>query len=131
MVAITACPTGIAHTYMAADHLVNAGKEMGIDVQIETQGSSSVTPVPASVIRNASAVIFATDVGVKDRERFAGLPVIESGVKRAINEPARCWRRRSPPRRTPTPAGSPVTPLPPRATRGPSSAGASASSRRS
>ncbi|NCD18545.1 MAG: PTS lactose transporter subunit IIC, partial [Actinobacteria bacterium] len=89
VVAITACPTGIAHTYMAADHLVNAGKEMGIDVQIETQGSSSVTPVPASVIRNASAVIFATDVGVKDRERFAGLPVIESGVKRAINEPAK------------------------------------------
>jgi PTS system fructose-specific IIC component len=89
IVAITACPTGIAHTYMAADHLVNAGKEMGVDVQIETQGSSSVTPVPASVIRNASAVIFATDVGVKDRERFAGLPVIESGVKRAINEPAK------------------------------------------
>jgi len=87
IVAITACPTGIAHTFMAADHLVNAGKEMGVDVQIETQGSGAVTLLPPSVIRSASAVIFATDVGVKDRERFAGLPVIESGVKRAINEP--------------------------------------------
>lgn len=87
VVAITACPTGIAHTFMAADHLVNAGKEMGVDVQIETQGSGAVTLLPPSVIRSASAVIFATDVGVKDRERFAGLPVIESGVKRAINEP--------------------------------------------
>ncbi len=87
VVAITACPTGIAHTFMAADHLVNAGKEMGVDVQVETQGSGAVTPLPTDVIRRASAVIFATDVGVKDRERFAGLPVIESGVKRAINEP--------------------------------------------
>ncbi len=74
---------------MAADHLVNAGKEMGVDVQVETQGSGSVTPLPAGTIRNAAAVIFATDVGVKDRERFAGLPVIESGVKRAINEPTK------------------------------------------
>ena len=89
VVAITACPTGIAHTFMAADHLVNAGKEMGVDVQVETQGSGSVTPLPAGTIRNAAAVIFATDVGVKDRERFAGLPVIESGVKRAINEPTK------------------------------------------
>lgn len=89
VVAITACPTGIAHTFMAADHLVNAGKEMGVEVQVETQGSGAVTPLPGRVIRNAAAVIFATDVGVKDRERFAGLPVIESGVKRAINEPAK------------------------------------------
>lgn len=45
-------------------------------------------PLPSDVIKNADAVIFATDVGVKDRERFAGKPVIESGVKRAIDEPA-------------------------------------------
>lgn len=87
IVAVTACPTGIAHTFMAADHLVNAGKEMGVNVQVETQGSGAVTPLPSELIRSAAAVIFATDVGVKERERFAGLPVIESGVKRAINEP--------------------------------------------
>jgi len=88
IVGVTACPTGIAHTFMAADSLVAAGKEAGVDVQIETQGSGAVTPLPASTIAKAVAVIFATDVGVKDRERFAGLPVIESGVKRGINEPA-------------------------------------------
>lgn len=87
IVGITACPTGIAHTYMAADSLVAAGKEMGYDVQIETQGSGGVTPLPAATIGKAVAAIFATDVGVKESQRFAGLPVIESGVKRAINEP--------------------------------------------
>ncbi|MBB1494706.1 PTS sugar transporter subunit IIA [Propioniciclava sp. MC1595] len=87
LVAVTACPTGIAHTYMAADSLVAAGEELGYDVQVETQGSGGVTPLPADTIRNAVAAIFATDVGVKEPERFAGLPVIESGVKRAINEP--------------------------------------------
>jgi fructose PTS system EIIBC or EIIC component len=89
IVGVTACPTGIAHTYMAADSLVNAGKEAGYDVRIETQGSGGVELLPASVISSAIAAIFATDVGVKDKERFAGLPVIESGVKRAINEPAK------------------------------------------
>nr|NLI48886.1 PTS transporter subunit EIIA [Propionibacterium sp.] len=89
IVGVTACPTGIAHTYMAADSLVNAGKELGLDVRVETQGSGAVEPLPADVIKNAAAVIFATDVGVKERERFAGLPVIESGVKRAINEPVK------------------------------------------
>jgi PTS system fructose-specific IIC component len=87
IVAITACPTGIAHTYMAADSLVAAGKKAGVDLVVETQGSSGSTPLPAETIANAVAVIFATDVGVKDRGRFAGKPVIASGVKRAINEP--------------------------------------------
>jgi PTS system fructose-specific IIC component len=87
IVAITACPTGIAHTYMAADSLVAAGKKAGIDLQVETQGSSGSTPLPPETIAKAGAVIFATDVGVKDRSRFAGKPVVASGVKRAINEP--------------------------------------------
>lgn len=87
IVGVTACPTGIAHTYMAADSLTQAAKEMGVDLRIETQGSGGVEPLPADVIANAVAAIFATDVGVKEKERFAGLPVIESGVKRGINEP--------------------------------------------
>ncbi|WP_329407285.1 fructose-specific PTS transporter subunit EIIC [Nocardia vinacea] len=87
IVAITACPTGIAHTYMAADSLVAAGDRAGVAVHVETQGSSGSTPLSSETIAAASAVIFATDVGVRGRERFAGKPVIESGVKRAINEP--------------------------------------------
>lgn len=87
IVAITACPTGIAHTYMAADALKLAAERAGVDFVVETQGSSGSTPLPGSTIAAADAVIFATDVGVKDRGRFAGKPVIASGVKRAINEP--------------------------------------------
>jgi len=87
LVAITACPTGIAHTYMAADALKMAAERAGITLTVETQGSSGSTPLSAATIAGADAVIFATDVGVKDRQRFAGKPVIASGVKRAINEP--------------------------------------------
>ncbi len=87
IVAITACPTGIAHTYMAADALKLAAERAGVNLVVETQGSSGSTPVGADTIAKADAVIFATDVGVKDRPRFAGKPVIASGVKRAINEP--------------------------------------------
>jgi PTS system fructose-specific IIC component len=89
MVAVTACPTGIAHTFMAADGLEQAAKAAGVELYVEPQGSGKVTPVDPAIIRKAAAVIFATDVGVKEKERFAGLPVIESGVKRAINEPAK------------------------------------------
>lgn len=87
VVAITACPTGIAHTYMAADALAAAAKRAGVTFAVETQGSSGSTPLSAKTIADADAVIFATDVGVKDRQRFSGKPVIASGVKRAISEP--------------------------------------------
>jgi len=88
IVAITACPTGIAHTYMAADALKYAAERAGVDFHVEPQGSSGTTPFTPDVIAGADAVIFATDVGVKGKSRFHGKPVIESGVKRAINEPA-------------------------------------------
>ncbi|EFQ83050.1 phosphotransferase system, EIIC [Aeromicrobium marinum DSM 15272] len=87
IVAVTACPTGIAHTYMAADALTAAADRAGVTLTVETQGSSGSTPVAADVLRRAGAVIFATDVGVKDRSRFVGKPVVASGVKRAINDP--------------------------------------------
>ncbi|MCS5479158.1 fructose-specific PTS transporter subunit EIIC [Corynebacterium sp. YIM 101645] len=90
IVAVTACPTGIAHTYMAADALTQTAQERDdVELVVETQGSSSTKAIDPESIRNADAVIFATDVGVRDRERFAGKPVIESPVKRAINEPAK------------------------------------------
>ena len=87
IIAITACPTWIAHTYMAADALTLAAQRAGVALTVETQGSSGSTPLAAATIAGADAVIFATDVGVRDRRRFAGKPVIASGVKRAINEP--------------------------------------------
>ncbi|WP_104086959.1 fructose-specific PTS transporter subunit EIIC [Arthrobacter sp. GMC3] len=89
LVAVTACPTGIAHTYMAADSLVQAAQEAGIDLQVETQGSGAVTPLDPAVIAAADAVIFAVDVDVRGKERFAGKPLVNSPVKRGIDEPAK------------------------------------------
>lgn len=89
IVAVTACPTGIAHTYMAADSLVLAAQEAGVDLQVETQGSGAVTPLDPAVIAAADAVIFAVDVDVRGKERFAGKPVINAPVKRGIDEPAK------------------------------------------
>jgi PTS system fructose-specific IIC component len=89
LVAVTACPTGIAHTYMAADSLVAAAKEVGVDLQVETQGSSGAKPLDPAVIAAADAVIFAVDVDVRGKERFAGKPVINAPVKRGIDEPAK------------------------------------------
>jgi PTS system fructose-specific IIC component len=87
LVVVSACPTGIAHTYMAADKLSAAAEAAGAEVHVETQGSSGATPLDPAVIRAADAVIFAVDVGVRDQTRFAGKPVVQSGTKRAINEP--------------------------------------------
>ena len=87
--AVTACPTGIAHTYKAADSLVAAAQEMGVDLQVETQGSSGAKPLDPAVIAAADAVIFAVDVDVRGKERFAGKPVINAPVKRGIDEPAK------------------------------------------
>ncbi|WP_165065737.1 PTS fructose transporter subunit IIABC [Marisediminicola senii] len=87
IVGVTACPTGIAHTYMAADALIAAAKEAGVEMQVETQGSAGATPLDPAVIAAADAVIFAVDVDVRGRERFAGLPVINAPVKRGIDEP--------------------------------------------
>lgn len=89
LVAVTACPTGIAHTYMAADSLVQAAQARGVDLHVETQGSAGATALDADVIAAADAVVFATDVGVRDRGRFAGKPVVEYGVKKAIDSPDR------------------------------------------
>jgi PTS system fructose-specific IIC component len=86
IVAVTSCPTGIAHTYMAAEALAAAGAKAGVEVHVEPQGSVGAETLDPDVIRRASAVIFATDVGVRDRYRFAGLPEVTAGVKAGIHE---------------------------------------------
>lgn len=86
IVAVTSCPTGIAHTYMAAEALAAAGTKAGVEVHVEPQGSVGAETLDPQVIRRASAVIFATDVGVRDKHRFAGLAEISTGVKAGIHE---------------------------------------------
>lgn len=87
VVAVTSCPTGIAHTYMAAESLEKAGREAGVEVVVETQGSAGFTRLDPAVIEAADGVIFAHDVPVRDKDRFAGKPTVDTGVKAAINRP--------------------------------------------
>jgi PTS system fructose-specific IIC component len=85
-VAVTSCPTGIAHTYMAAENLEQSGKDAGHEVQVETQGSAGTIPLSDDVIAAADGVIYAADLEVKGKERFAGKPFIDVGVKKAVHD---------------------------------------------
>lgn len=87
VLAVTACPTGIAHTYMAADALLKKGKELGITIKVETNGSSGVkNELTKEEIKNAKGIIVAADKNVA-MERFAGKNVDIVGVKEAIKDP--------------------------------------------
>ncbi|MGH4029744.1 PTS fructose transporter subunit IIABC [Actinomycetota bacterium Odt1-20B] len=88
IVAVTSCPTGIAHTYMAAESLEAAAREAGVELTVETQGSAGFTKLDPATIAAADAVIFAHDVPVRDKPRFAGKPTVDVGVKAGINRPA-------------------------------------------
>ncbi|WP_055563465.1 PTS fructose transporter subunit IIABC [Streptomyces atriruber] len=88
IVAVTSCPTGIAHTYMAAESLENAAREAGVEITVETQGSAGFTRLDPAVVAAADAVVFAHDVPVRDKDRFAGKPTVDVGVKAGINRPA-------------------------------------------
>ncbi len=88
IVAVTSCPTGIAHTYMAAEMLEKAGKKLGVKVIVETNGSIGVeNRLKESDIAEAIAVIVAADARV-EMKRFDGKPLIEVGVSYAIKKAA-------------------------------------------
>ncbi|MCA1057617.1 PTS 2-O-a-mannosyl-D-glycerate transporter subunit IIABC [Rossellomorea aquimaris] len=81
VLAVTACPAGIAHTYMAAEALTKAGKELGVTVFVEKQGANGIEDRHTSKrLKAADAVIFANDVAIKDEERFAHLPRVKTSV---------------------------------------------------
>ena len=89
ILAITACPTGIAHTYMAAENLEKKAAEMGIQLKAETQGSAGAKNVlTAEEIAHAEGIIIAADKNV-DRARFAGKQVYSTNVSAGINDPER------------------------------------------
>lgn len=88
IVAVTACPTGIAHTYMAAEMLEKTAKAMGHEVRVETQGSMGIeNELSAKDIKEADVVIFAVDIQVEKEERFAGKKTVKVGVGEAIKNP--------------------------------------------
>ena len=81
IVAVTACPTGIAHTYMAAEKLEQTAKKFGYNIKVETQGSIGVeNAITHAEARDADVVIFAADIAVTNKERFAHLKAIEVSV---------------------------------------------------
>ena len=88
IVAVTSCATGIAHTYMAAEALERAAKAAGHEIWVETQGAGGLKPIPADIIAAADVCIFANDVGVRDADRFAHLPIVKSIPKQAIKDSA-------------------------------------------
>jgi fructose-specific phosphotransferase system IIB component len=88
IVAVTACPTGIAHTYMAAELLEKIGKSLGHKIKVETQGAMGIeNEISASEVAAADAVIFAVDIDVEERERFEGKKILEVPIKQAIKDP--------------------------------------------
>ena len=85
IVAITACPTGIAHTYMAAEKLEQAAKKRGYQIKVETQGSMGVeNEISQTEANDADVVIFAADIAVSNRERFAEPKIIEVSVHEVL-----------------------------------------------
>lgn len=87
ILAVTACPTGIAHTFMAADALKGKAKEQGIDIKVETNGSGGVeNELTEADIKDAVAIIVAADTAV-EMDRFDGKPVIQVPVAQAIRNP--------------------------------------------
>jgi fructose-specific PTS system IIB-like component len=89
IVCVTACPTGIAHTFMAAESLQNHAAAKGIEIKVETQGSLGIdNEINEADIARADGVIIAAAVAIEGPERFEGLPSIECSVEDPIGEGA-------------------------------------------
>lgn len=87
ILAITACATGIAHTYMAAESLEQAAQELNIDIHVEKQGATGIEdPITPEMIALADGIIFAVDTKVKNKERFIGKPYIQVKVAEPLQQ---------------------------------------------
>lgn len=85
LIAVTACATGVAHTYMAEKALLKAAKKMGILMKVETQGATGIGhKLTSKDVQIGEAVIFATDTKVRDAERFEGKTILQVNVSDPI-----------------------------------------------
>ena len=85
ILAVTSCPTGIAHTYMAAEALESAAKAKGWEVKVETQGSIGLeNELTAEDVASADMVILTKDIGIKFEERFAGKTIVRVNISDAV-----------------------------------------------
>lgn len=88
IVAVTACPTGIAHTYMAAEQLEKTAKSLGHQIRVETQGAMGIeNELSSKDIEECDVAIFAVDIEVEHLHRFDGKKVVRVGVAEAIKNP--------------------------------------------
>src|SRR5580700_6916292 len=88
LVAVTACPTGIAHTYMAAEQLEKTARKLGHEIKVETQGAMGIeNELSQGEIDAAAAVILATDIAIEKPERFDQKRKIEISVQAALKNP--------------------------------------------
>lgn len=94
-IAVTACPTGIAHTYMAAESLEKTAKALGHEIKVETQGAMGIeNELRPEDIQGADALILAVDIMIENPERFEGLPRIEVPIQLALKDPASIFKKK-------------------------------------
>jgi fructose-specific PTS system IIB-like component len=87
VIAVTSCPSGVAHTYMAAEAIETAFKNAGHNISVETQGSIGIeNELKKEDIKNADYVVLTKDVAIKNEDRFKGKPIIRIGVADAIRK---------------------------------------------
>lgn len=87
VVCVTACPVGIAHTYMAAANLKKACEKQGIEVKVETQGAQGLeNEITKEDCKAADACIIASDVRIKDIDRFDDVPTLSVSVSEAVKD---------------------------------------------
>lgn len=88
IVGVTACPTGIAHTYMAQEALEKKAKEMGHECHIETQGSIGIeNELSKKEIKEADVVILGIEIGIEGMDRFDDKIVVKENVAKCISHP--------------------------------------------
>ncbi|WP_434355006.1 PTS fructose transporter subunit IIB [Parasalinivibrio latis] len=92
VVAITACPTGIAHTYMAADKLTETAKKMGISIKVETQGAMGIeNRLTEQDVASADVVVLAADINIEHAYRFENRPCVKTTINDALHSPKKIF----------------------------------------
>ncbi|AUH52255.1 PTS fructose transporter subunit IIB [Chromobacterium sp. ATCC 53434] len=87
VVAITACPTGIAHTYMAAEKLESLGRQLGHDIKVETQGAIGIeNELSRRDIQAADVVLLAVDIAIEGEERFEDKRVVRVPIQKVLKD---------------------------------------------
>ncbi len=89
IIAVTACPSGVAHTYMAAESIKKAALAKGHKIKVETQGSIGIeNEITPEEVKDADVVILTKDIAIKNTERFDGKTIVKVGVSDAVKKAA-------------------------------------------